>query len=330
MLLDRIGPIRIIQGDHHSRVPYSTSLLIEGQKDATLIDCGCGMDALQTIKKDYFVSSVYLTHYHLDHVWGAYLFDDVPKYINRYDLNKLNDPSEFAKVHGYNVLHSDHEVEKWLHTHFVEGQTFQQNRPHYKPIMGTVQHTFPYETSIDVSGVHMQMLHLPGHTQGYCCPYFPDQGLLFVGDFDLTSFGPWYNNCDSDIEAFQASARKTLEVDADYFVTSHHKGGFNRKEYMAQLTQYLSIIDRREAQTQRAMDQGIPPKELVRQEIFYFLTNHEQNPQLMESEIIGIAKHIKLLIKKGGPYENYYKAFCETFHLDDSKLEYRSEPVDVF
>lgn len=326
----KIGPIHIIQGETNSRVPYSTSLLIEGAHDTTLIDCGSGIAILNSIKTNFSVSALYLTHYHIDHVWGAYLFNEAKRYINTYDYKKLRDPYELANVNGISVLHSKEAVEKWVQTHFTEGRPLRPGSPDYKPIMGTIHHTYPYDVPLDVSGTSMIMLHLPGHTEGYCCPYFPNEGVLFVGDFDLTSFGPWYNNCDSDIELFEHSASKTLEIDANYFITSHQKGSFDRKDYVERLKNYIDIIYRREEQTKRAIESGIPPEDLVWQEVFYFKSNHQTNPYLMESEIIGLAKHIKLLIKKGYAFEDYYQAFCNYYHINDHALSYKSEPVSIF
>ncbi|MDO4649446.1 MAG: MBL fold metallo-hydrolase [Eubacteriales bacterium] len=36
--------------------------------------------------------------------------------------------------------------------------------------------------SVDLAGVHIQMLKTPGHTKGSCCYYLRDENLLFSGD----------------------------------------------------------------------------------------------------------------------------------------------------
>ncbi len=38
------------------------------------------------------------------------------------------------------------------------------------------------EEEIDLAGVHIRVLHTPGHTVGGCCYFFPYQKLLFAGD----------------------------------------------------------------------------------------------------------------------------------------------------
>lgn len=326
-MYEKVGPITILPGKTNSRVPYSTSLLIEGNQEAALIDCGGGQEVFKYIQSNYKVTSLYLTHYHLDHVWGAYLFKEAQIAINPFDVKKLSDPYELAKVNGVSILHSEEEVEKWVNTYFNEGHAFRPGLPTFQPVMGLVNSVYPYHEPLQVADTTMVMLHTPGHTEGFCCPYFPEHGLLFVGDYDLTSFGPWYNNADSDIEKFAASAQVTLETDAEYFVTAHQKGSFHRKDYEERLKAYIDIIYQREEKTRRAIEAGVEPKDIVLQEIFYFLSNHRDNSHLMESEIIGIAKHIQELIKKGFNYGDYYKAFVSHFKINTEALDYRSEPV---
>ncbi|HSU78962.1 MAG TPA: MBL fold metallo-hydrolase, partial [Candidatus Angelobacter sp.] len=292
--------------------------------EATLIDCGGGSDIFNYIKMNFDVRSLYLTHYHLDHVWGAHLFDQATVYINPYDYKKLTDPYELAKANGVTALYSPEKVERWVHTYFVEGKSFRPDLPSYKGVMGLATHVYPFGQAIETSGTQMVMLHTPGHTEGFCSPYFPEVGVLFVGDFDLTSFGPWYNNADSDIDAFIQSAKLTLETDAEIFITAHHKGTYTRKDYTQRLADYIGIISKREDQIKRAIETGLDPMEIVWQGIFYYPQNHEKNRHLMDSEIVGIAKHIMRLIKNGHPFEAYFQDFVTSFNLKKEALDYKN------
>jgi hydroxyacylglutathione hydrolase len=327
MTHQKIGSITILPGKNGSRVPYSTSLLIEGKNEATLIDCGGGDETFDYIKKNFLITSLYLTHYHLDHVWGANLFDESTVYINPYDFKKLADPYELAKANGITALYSPEKVEKWVQTYFVQGKPFRPDLPTYKGVMGLAKSIYPFGQAIETAGTQMFMLHTPGHTEGYCSPYFPEHGVLFVGDFDLTSFGPWYNNADSDIDDFILSSKLTLETDAEYFVTAHHKGTYTRKDYTKRLGEYIEIIYKREERTLQAIEKGLDPKEIVWHGIFYYVENHKKNRHLMDSEIIGIAKHIKRLIKQGYPFESYFQDFLTFFNLKKEALDYKSQPL---
>lgn len=323
MAIEKMGPIEVIIGENQSKVPFSTSLLINGQSDSVLIDCGGGRQAFDYIKQKH-ITEIYLTHYHLDHIWGTYLFPDAHVTINRCDFKKLSDPLELAKASGIYFLQGKEKASQWIDR--------QMNKPdegaltlRWKSVMNIVNGCYEYEKEIDAAGTKLVMLHTPGHTEGFCCPYFPEYGVLMVGDFDLTSFGPWYMDADSDIDAFLQSAKRTLETDAEYFITAHHKGSFKRKDYEEQLKRYIDKVFEREEKTKRAVMQGIPPKDIVYQEIFYFLSNHRQNTHYLQSEIMGIAKHMRRLIKQGYDFEDYFQSFISHFNLDIDYLDYRSE-----
>ncbi|MED1204034.1 MBL fold metallo-hydrolase [Heyndrickxia acidicola] len=330
MITEKIGNITVIMGKNNSRVPFSTSLVIESKEADVLIDCGGGAEVFQHLKKEFQIRSLYLTHYHLDHVFGAYLFkDEATIHINPYDYLKLNDPFELAKSSGMAGTRDKNELEKWINKFIKKNKPLNPDRPLWEPIIGIADCTYPYEKTINLSGTNMIMLHTPGHTEGFCCPYFPEQGVLFAGDYDLTSFGPWYNNADSDIDEFIQSSKRTLETDAKYFVTSHHKGWRSRDEYEKGLTAYIEKIYEREEKVRLSIQNGVSPEEIVHKGIFYFVENHLKNPNLMISEIVGIAKHIQRLIKQGYQYEDYSIEFMSHFNLTQEAIEYRSLPYYV-
>ncbi|MBM7645621.1 glyoxylase-like metal-dependent hydrolase (beta-lactamase superfamily II) [Scopulibacillus daqui] len=324
----QIGPIFILTGKNNSHVPYCTSLLINGDNETILIDCGGGQAVFDEINKHYTVDKIYLTHYHLDHIWGAYLFDRAEIFINPYDLKKLTDPFELAKANGVETLYGSQGAEKWVQKQITSKKTLiDKDHPSWGPVIGIAKHSYSYGQPINIAGTTMTVIHTPGHTEGFCCPYFPEYGVLFAGDYDLTSFGPWYNDADSDIDQFIESSQKTLETDAKYFVTAHHKGIFERKAYEVCLYTYIDKIYEREEKVKKAIQQGIRPKDIVYQEVFYFLINHKRNKHLVNSEIIGIAKHIERLIKQGYEFEDYYQDYITYYQIQPDALNYRSEPV---
>ncbi|MFC7392883.1 MBL fold metallo-hydrolase [Scopulibacillus cellulosilyticus] len=329
MSYKQVGPIRILTGENNSHVPFCTTLLVEAEDETVLIDCGGGRKVFDYIKKHHSVDKIYLTHYHLDHIWGAYLFEGAEIFINPYDFNKLTDSYELAKANGVETLYGSQGVEKWVQKQMMNKKApVNENKPSWGPVIGIAQHIYPYGRPINIAGTTMTAIHAPGHTEGFCCPYFPEYGVLFVGDYDLTSFGPWYNDADSDIDQFIESSQKTLETDAKYYVTAHHKGIFERKEFEVRLYTYIDKIYEREEKVKKSIQQGIRPKDIVYQEIFYYLINHQQNKNLVKSEIIGIAKHIERLINQGYEFEDYFQDFITWHEIQPDALNYKSKPVN--
>lgn len=82
------------------------------------------------------------------------------------------------------------------------------------------------DETVDLGGLTIQVLPTPGHTPGHLSFFFPEEELLFLGDYDLTSFGPWYGDVYSDIEETIKSIHKLKAVPARKWVASHNTGLF--------------------------------------------------------------------------------------------------------
>ena len=324
----RIGPIEVLMGERGSRTPYSTSLLIKGKEADALLDCGAGLPVFDYVKREHNVREMFITHYHLDHVWGLSHFSDVHTWVNGKDLPKLTDMVELAKANGYYAIFGEEEAKRRFGG---EGVREDSQRPSYSisDILATKKRTYPYDRAFEIAGTKVVMLYAPGHCEGFCCPYFPDYGVLHVGDFDLTAFGPWYNNADSDIDDMVASAKRTLLVDADYYVTSHQKGVVPRSEYRGLLERYMSIVERRDGQLMQAYRKGVPPEQIIYQEVFYLQKNVQQSPGLLAFEKMGIAKHLKRLIKHGEPIRDYYESFLAAHNIRGEHVDYTYTPVSA-
>ena len=85
----------------------------------------------------------------------------------------------------------------------------------------------------------------PGHSSGHLCLHFPDEEILFLADYDLTAFGPWYGDARCGIEELRRSVRRLAAIDARICVTSH-EGPAHRGPIVEKTESYLSKIDHRE------------------------------------------------------------------------------------
>ena len=52
--------------------------------------------------------------------------------------------------------------------------------------------SFDINKPLDLGEIRLEFLHLPGHSPGHCGLYEPESKVLFIGDIDLSKFGPWY------------------------------------------------------------------------------------------------------------------------------------------
>lgn len=281
--MDRIGPIIIVEGAKSSKVPYSRSLFIDCS-EKVLIDTGAEPKALKEIDQDYGVQLIINTHYHPDHTLHNHLFPKTTKLINPIEFETSLTIEGVASVNGVYQEWGAKGVEKWKET---VPQEWVMN-------LGEISGAYEYETEYKFGEVKVQFLHTPGHTGGLACPYFPDLGVVFSGDYDMTSFGPWYNGTDGNIEDFIASGNRLLTLDADTYITGHQKGIFSKQEFTEAMAKFLAIIDRRDERISQYVQQGMNFEELTSVGIFYPKKSLE-NTILKTWERSGIRKHLTRL-----------------------------------
>ncbi|HMN22184.1 MAG TPA: MBL fold metallo-hydrolase [Ottowia sp.] len=95
-------------------------------------------------------------------------------------------------------------------------------------------------------GVRIRAHHLPGHTAGHCALVVENEGLAFIGDIDLTGFGPYYGDASSDLGQFRRSLARIKALDARIWVTSHHRGVLtDRSEFLQALERFRAKLDER-------------------------------------------------------------------------------------
>lgn len=278
--MERIGPIIILEGPNHSKVPYSRSLFIDsGEK--VLIDSGAEAKTLLNLNQEKGIGLIINTHYHPDHTTHNHLFPDTEKWINPIEFDITRTVEGVARVNGIYQEWGTQGIERWKKS---LPQEMIQN-------LTGITGTYEYETEYVFEGVKVSFLHTPGHTSGLACPYFPEWGVVFCSDYDMTSFGPWYNGTDGDIDAFVASGKRLLSLDADTYITGHQKGIFSKQEFQKSMERYLAIIDRRDEMIERYVRQGLTFEELSNIGIFYPKKNLN-NAIYRTWERIGIRKHL--------------------------------------
>lgn len=282
--LNQIGPIMILEGPgNNSKVPYSRSLFIDsGEK--VLIDSGADPKTLLEIKKERGIELIINTHYHPDHTRHNHFFPETMKWINPIEFERTLTVEGVARMNGVYQEWGPTGVEVW-----------KQNLPkEWLASLGEISGTYEYEEEYSFGDVKAVFLHTPGHTGGLSCPYFPDLGVVYVSDYDMTSFGPWYNGSDGDIDDFIKSAKCLLDLDANTYITGHQKGIFSKGEFKEAMDRFLAIIEKRDEKIQKYASQGLSFDELATIGIFYPKKALEQ-PILNTWERSGIRKHLHRL-----------------------------------
>ncbi len=266
--------IFFVRGKQRGRFPYSNSLVIKGR---VLLDLGLGLDIVRKLADR--VEFAALTHIHPDHCGGAWIFNEWGKRVlspEGYETSvdalarRFVDASlrEDWKRFAMNVVGlRDFEVEP-----YSDGDTILRN---------------PEITA----------MRLPGHTEDHHI-FIIDGRIVFGSDIDLTSFGPWYGNPESDIKKFMRSIERAMELDAEIFVSGHEDPVFGRDEIVERLQIYLEIFEKRNELLLGLLDKPKTLEELVEISPFYRKKPYIKNIlDFFEGQMI--RKHLNLLIERG-------------------------------
>ena len=224
------GPIRFLAGENRGRYPFCHSLYIEGA--GVLIDPASDRERLIRLRAEEGVKMVWLSHWHEDHFMHLDLFEDLPFWMAEADAPPLADAEVF--LDWYDL--EDEAFRAWWRTALKEQFHYRPRRP---------ARTFQPGEVIPLGALTAEVIPAPGHTPGHTAFLFREPEILFLGDYDLTKFGPWYGDRYSSIEDTIASVARLRKVPARKWLASHETGVF--EDQPGELwDQYLKVIETRE------------------------------------------------------------------------------------
>jgi glyoxylase-like metal-dependent hydrolase (beta-lactamase superfamily II) len=276
------GPIRLIAGANRGRYPNSHSVYVEGA--GVLIDAGADEARYRELLAGPGVKEVWLTHWHEDHLGHLDLFEGLPLRHMAVEASALGGIEAMLDWYGYErEAYRDH-WRKVLREDF-----------RIRPRHATGGFT-PGEV-IDLGVCTVEVIHAPGHTPGAVAFFFREPQVLFMGDYDLTAFGPWYGDRASSIEDTIASVRRLQQVPAKVWLTSHEDGCFEGN-VAERFNRYLAVIDAREA---KLLDFLAVPRTLDDIVAACIVYRKPREPKAFfewgEGAIMG--KHLERLLKSG-------------------------------
>jgi hydroxyacylglutathione hydrolase len=304
------GPITVVPGESGSTFPFCTSIFINDDA-RVLIDPGAGPGPLEKLKAETHVDIVVNTHYHFDHIAYNYLFDDAKIFINEREGGCFRKRQTIGLLLGLSEVYGDEWVDGWVerisNPDTKPSPYSPQNNHKWWLSSARIDGTYAWGETFNFGRVTMQMIGAPGHSHGFSCPYFPDYGLVYTADMDLTDFGPWYGGSDGDIDAFIESARKIAGLDAEIFVTGHEKGIVKKGEFTEGLATFLEKIGKRDEKILARLTEARTLDELSDMGLIYkkkFLVDdwiYMWNKIMMKKHLQRLVKHGAVL-KKGERY----------------------------
>lgn len=272
----------LVPGGKGGRYPYAHSLYIR-DGGGVLVDCGSDPDAIDRLRRDEGLALVVMTHYHEDHFTFLHRLPDVAVWATEDDAPALE--SLEVLLDRYAV--SGTEWEGFFRGLFTEKFPYVPRR---------IDRRIADGERLRFGRTEAVAVVAPGHTPGHLCLHFPSEGVLFLGDYDLTAFGPWYGDGPGDIAAFRGSARRLAGIGAALTAVSHEEP-VHRGDIRGRVEAYLAVIDRREEALREFLRQPRTREEIIARRIVY--GPERRGPWFDYGEWALMGKHIEGMIAGG-------------------------------
>ena len=278
------GAAKVYLGDKSGKYPDGNQIIVQGADmrvafDTPLVANRIGPDFDE-------VDLVILGHVHEDHMAGLHRVPRARVQVHEADLAAAQSWAGLSAHYGYAQPVLD-ELYGMVVADF-----------HYHPRPDATAYT--HGTLWDLGGgVRIRAHHLPGHTSGHCALVVESEGLAFIGDIDLTGFGPYYGDATSSLRQFRQSLKAVAELDARVWVTSHHRAVVSeRAQLLADLQRFAAKIDERTDKLRSYLQDGPQTLEqLVARRLLYPVGFHL--PYVESAERNTMAMHLEELAAAG-------------------------------
>ncbi len=283
------GPVRVHLGAKSGKYPDGNQVLVSGTDTRVAFDTP---KVARTLTAELSrIDLVLLGHVHEDHMVALGRMPHAQVQVHEADVEAARSWDGLARHYGYPP-------------------------PVLEAVRAMIERDFDYHPRPDATaytdgqvwdlggGVRVRAHHLPGHTAGHCALVVESEGVAFIGDIDLTGFGPYYGDATSDLAAFQRSLQRVRELDARVWVTSHHRGVLtDRRAFEHALAHFSAKIDERSERLLGYLHEGPQSLDQLVQRRLLYPVGFEW-PYVDSAERRSIQQHLTLLETQGAVRQN--------------------------
>ena len=277
------GHVTVLWGTARGKYPHGNSLLIAGRDESALIDPSLAVaeapaDALPRVDR------VLNSHCHEDHVAGNFRFPDVPWHLPAADLPGIHSLDGIMAIYGFDGV-SDAAWRKAVVEQF-----------HFTPRSDAL--AYAGGDLFDLGGVRVRTIHAPGHTRGHSMLHVEPDDVLYLGDLDLSSFGPYYGDAWSSLEDFERTLALVRGIEARWYATFHHVGVLDgRAPFLERLERFAGVIVDRERRLLDYLDEPRTLDEIAAHRFVY--RPHDPIPFAEPVERRSMGQHVARLVRAG-------------------------------
>ncbi len=225
------GSVQVYLGDKSGKYPDGNQVVVTGAYRCVAFDMPLVARSLTGVFDG--VDTVILGHVHEDHLAGLGQCPSVPVWVHEGDVEAARSWDGMKRHFGYapDVLAAWHE--RMVRDFF------------YQPRPDALAYADGQAWDLG-GGVRVRAHHTPGHTTGHCVLVVEPEGVAFIGDIDLTGFGPYYGDATSSLAQFRRTLKAVRDIDAQVWVTSHHRAVItDRDAFETALQAFADKLDQR-------------------------------------------------------------------------------------
>jgi glyoxylase-like metal-dependent hydrolase (beta-lactamase superfamily II) len=228
----QFGPVTVYFGCKNGKYPDGNQVVVNGRDTKIIFDTPLLSHRLIPQLSD--ADLIVLGHVHEDHTVGLGRLAHIPLMAPQQDLYAVQSMAGMLEHYGYSPeIHCQFEKLLTERFHFVP-------RPDAK--------AYHNGALWDLGGCTIRALHTPGHTGGHSALFIEPGGIAFIGDIDLSGFGPYYGDGCSNLRDFIETLDRLKTMQAKTWITYHHKGVITDEgQFRTLLKAYRGKIDQREA-----------------------------------------------------------------------------------
>lgn len=276
------GRVTVFFGDKNGKYPDANQVIVRGSDTQAAFDTPI---VANHIGAEFDRSElVILGHVHEDHMAGLHRLPNAPVHVHEADLAAAQSWEGLRAAYGSDESYVAQMLARFQRDFF------------YVPRPDAIGYADGAVWQLGQSSV--RAFHMPGHTAGHCVLLVEPEGVAFIGDIDLSSFGPYYGDASSDLRQFQRSLAAVRELDARVWVTSHHRGVITERAAFEQaLARFAAKIDERHERLLGYLREGPHTlAQLVARRLLYPVGF--DLPYIDSAERRSIQMHLELLIEQ--------------------------------
>lgn len=199
--------VYFVEGEGNGRFPSCHGFLFTGF-ETVLIDAGMGDDRIRAIDQDKRIDTLIISHSHPDHIRYWHVLKDRRILLPKETPDTVKD----LQLLGERFTGTAERGAYWA--------KLVRNSFGVRPLPDA-DDTYEDGDVLEIGGAELQAIRADGHIRDHYCFLERKSGTLMTTDIDLTAFGPWYGNPESDIETFANSVRKVMGLSYNRVCSSH-------------------------------------------------------------------------------------------------------------